>query len=210
MFTGRSVLLICVPLMTILWLSVANAAESDEKFSETGEAKPVSFGLEYYHPMKDDRNIRTWNLNACYPIGEIETLNLTFGGMLTATYATGDITQLEGELSDGTLREAGYENDAMGIGPGIFADFRLLGLGRFSFHLDACISVILYNKDFPAGGDRYNFMERGGPVMKYAIDGNQAAGVGYHWMHVSNGQGSGSRNPSYDARGASVYYSIVF
>lgn len=194
-------------IVILLLLSIAYAEGKEDYHSS---AIPLHLSTEYYDPIEDDRNIRTWNLNAYYPIGAIEAVNMSFDAVLTATYATGDITQLEGELSKGTLRDVNYKNSAIGIGPGVLADLRILEMGQLSFHIDAGISAILYNKNFPAGGDWYNFMERGGFVLKYALENNQAVGIGYYRMHVSNGQGTGPQNPSYDAEGIRLAYTFRF
>lgn len=194
-------------IVILLPLSIAYAEVKEDYHSAT---TPLHLGIEYYEPIEDDRNISTWNLNMYYPIGLIEDIDLSFDAVLTATYATGDITQLEGELSKGTLRDVNYKNSAIGIGPGILADLRLLEMGQLSFHLDAGISAILYNKNFPAGGDCYNFMERGGFLLKYDFENNQAVGIGYYRMHVSNGQGTGPQNPSYNAEGIRLTYTFRF
>ncbi|MCU7937059.1 MAG: acyloxyacyl hydrolase [Candidatus Thiodiazotropha sp. (ex Dulcina madagascariensis)] len=53
-------------------------------------------------------------------------------------------------------------------------------------------------------------MWRGGPVVRYAIRNDLEIALGYRWMHLSNGQGAGSQNPSYDAQGVNLQYSILF
>jgi hypothetical protein len=113
-------------------------------------------------------------------------------------------------LNEGTLKEVNYDNEAIGIGPGILADLRFWRYNKLSFHLDGSGSIIFYNRDFPAGGDHYNFMWRGGPVIRYVIWDDQDIGLGYHWMHVSNGQGLGPDNPSYDAQALSLQYTVTF
>ena len=194
-------------IVILLPLSIAYAESKEDYYSA---ATPLHLGIEYYEPIEDDRNIRTWNLNMYYPVGAIEDINLSFDAVLTATYATGDITQLEGELFEGTLRDVNYKNSAVGIGPGILADLRLLEMGQLSFHVDAGISAILYNKNFPAEGDCYNFMERVGFALKFPLENNQSVGIGCYGMHVSNGQGTGPRNPSYDAEGMRLTYEFRF
>lgn len=186
------------------------AAESDEAIDAKRWEVPVRIATEYLYPVADSRDITTVNLNAYIRLKTIETVNLSILAGLTATYATGDITQLEGDFNGGTLRESNYENEAVGLGPGILLDLRLWRVSNFSLHLDGGGSIILYNQDFPAGGDRYNFMWRGGPVLRYDIGNGHDIGLGYLWMHVSNGQGIGPNNPSYDAQGLSLQYSVVF
>jgi hypothetical protein len=171
---------------------------------------PVLFSVAYLWPVDEDRDIRTINLNGYYPVKEFSAVELSFYAGLTATYATGDITQLEGELPEGSLRDVNYSSDGVGIGPGILADLGFWRAEDFSFRLDAGVNFVLYNQDFPAGGDRYNFLWRAGPVVEYRFGKGQHIGFGWLWMHVSNGQGSGAQNPAYDAQGLSMQFSLAF
>ncbi|MCU7926115.1 MAG: acyloxyacyl hydrolase [Candidatus Thiodiazotropha sp. (ex Dulcina madagascariensis)] len=192
-------------LGTILPLSVLNATEEGE-----ADKSPIRLGIEYLYPEDKSRDIKTANLNAFSLVRAYETIGLSLYAGLTASHASGDITQLEGDLNEGTLREVTYQNKAFGIGPGILADLRLWQGNKVSLHLDGSGSILFYNKTFPAGGDRYNFMWRGGPVVRYAIRNDLEIALGYRWMHLSNGQGAGSQNPSYDAQGVNLQYSILF
>lgn len=168
--------------------------------------RQTRLSIEYYFPTEEDRDIRTVNVNAYFRIDQhkIKTLSLYAG--LTATCGYGDIIQLEGDLDQGTLREVNYENRAFGIGPGVMADLSLISMGNLSLYVDASGSLVFYNRDFPAGGKRYNFMWRGGPAVQLG----RHVGIAYRWMHVSNGQGLGPQNPSYDAQGVSLYYFLAF
>ena len=205
----KDVILLCAVAL-ILHPFFVLADESDEVNGTKRYEIPAHIAVEYLYPTEDSRNITTFNLNAYIRIKTIKTANLSILAGLTATYAAGDITQLEGDLNEGTLRECNYENEALGIGPSILLDLRLWRDSKISFHLDGSGSIIFYNQEFPAGGNRYNFMWRGGPVLRYDIGNGHDIGIGYLWMHVSNGQGIGPNNPSYDAQGVSLQYSIVF
>lgn len=196
-----------VTLLTLLPFSVLYAAEEDVKDRKI-DKKSVRLSIDYFYPTDEFRNIKTINLNAYNLIKEFEIVNLYAG--ITATHATGEITQFEGNLDEGTFREVDFDNEAIGIGTCILADLCLWRNNYFSFHLDGSGCLIFYNKDFPTGGDKYNFMLRTGPVIKYVIGNDQEIGIGYQWMHVSNGQGVGPQNPSYDAQGLNLQYSIAF
>jgi lipid A 3-O-deacylase len=190
---------------------IAIAAAADKSTGKNSvDADRYRIGIEYLYPTEESRDIQTINLNVYRRIGEFRPAKLAFYAGITATYASGDITQLEGELDQGTLREVNYKNEAAGIGPGLLADLCFLNLGSFSFHFAGSGSFLLYDKQFPAGGDRYNFMWRGGAFLHYAIGNNQELGLGYLWMHVSNGQGMGPHNPSYDAQGMNLTFSFTF
>lgn len=209
MLVKREVIFFCVVVFILHPLFVL-AAENDKANDVKRREVPARIAVEYLYPTADARDITTVNLNAYIRIKTIETVNLSILTGLTVTNATGDITQLEGDLNEGTLRESNYENEAVGLGPGILLDLLLWHGCKFSIHLDGSGGIIFYNQDFPAGGDRYNFMWRGGPVLRYDFGNGHDIGLGYLLMHVSNGQGVGPKNPSYDAQGVSLQYSIVF
>jgi len=174
------------------------------------ENSNLFYGTEYLFPVSDDRNIETYNIDVFYPVFEFRQINLSVfaGGILT--YATGDITQLEGELEERTLREVNYKNSAFGIGPGILIELKLSISKEFSVHFEGAGNIILYTEKFPAGGDQYNFMWRSGPLLQYEFTNSVTANLGYHRSHVSNGQGLVSENPSYNAEGVFVRFSGLF
>lgn len=198
-------------LLALIFISFSPliAAEKDVNERKTDKI-PISLSVDYFYPVEKSRNIDTINFNAYYPIKEFNKIGLILYGELTCTFASGDITQLEGEFSEGTLHEVNYDNEAFGIGPGLWTDFSVLNGDTISFHIGGGGNFIAYNKNFPAGGDRYNFMWRAGPMLKIHIGNKRNIGIGYLWMHVSNGQGAGPQNPSYEAQGISVYFSSAF
>lgn len=206
----RNGLLVGILVLTMVPNAVLNAAEVNLEAAETGKTIPVLLDIEYHSPKDDDRNIRTTNLNAYFLIKEVRAVNLAIYGGFTATYVKGDITQLEGALEAGTLREVNYEEEAFGMGPGILASLCLWQYGKLSIHFDGSGCLILYNEEFPTGGEPYNFMWRWGPVLRYKIKNDQTIGLGYQWMHVSNGKGIGPQNPSYDAQGPRLQFSFAF
>jgi lipid A 3-O-deacylase len=199
--------LVWVIPLTLLPFSILSAAEGDVR-DKKRDQKSIRISIEYLYPTKELRNIRTVNLNAYYLIKESEIINLYAG--ITATHAKGHITQFEGYLDEGTFREVDFNNEATGMGPGILADLCVWRNNHFSLHFDGSGSLIFYNRDFPAGGDIYNFMLRIGPVLKYVFGEDQNIGLGYQWMHVSNGQGVGPHNPSYDTHGLNLQYTFAF
>ena len=209
MFATRDIILFSVVALMLHPFTVPAAESNEVKDAKSGKVT-ARIAMEYLYPTEDSRNIETTNLNAYIRIKKPKNVNLSILAGLTATYATGDITQLEGEFSEGTLRETNYKNTAVGIGPGILLDLRLWQGNKFSLHLDGSGSLIFYSEDFPAGGDRYNFMWRGGPVIRYDIGNGHDIGLGYLWMHVSNGKGLSADNPSYDAKGLGLQYSIIY
>lgn len=204
----NSSLLVLMILLLFPFTSLL-ASQLDPTENESDKS-PAILSLEYYYSTENSRNIDTINFNAYFPVKEFKKLNLILYGGLTGTFATGNITQLEGDLNEGTLGEVNYETEAFGVGPGLWVNFCFLNMNAMSIHLEGSGNLIVYNKKFPAGGDWYNFMWRFGPVLKFPIGISGGIGIGYNWMHVSNGQGIGPSNPSYDAQGISLHFSKSF
>ena len=71
----------------------------------------------------------------------------------------------------------------------------------FSISPDFSGGLIFYSDKFPHGGDIYNFMWRMGGAVHYRFNKKYAINLNVKWMHVSNGQGLGPQNPSYEAWG---------
>ena len=167
-------------------------------------------GIQYLSPIEDDRDIKTTNVDVHFLLTRHEKTHLILYWGWLASYARGNITQLEGSLEAGNLREVRYENSALGIGPGVLVRFEFWRNRRILLSLDVSGNLLAYNKRFPAGGDYYNFMWRGGPAVSIAIAKTKRVGVGYQWAHISNGQSAGPRNPSYEASGFMVRFSGLF
>lgn len=210
MFFGERGLLFVVVFFVSSSLIVASTGNLHARDVDEGGNLKSIFSAEYFHPLSDDRDIRTINLNAYARIGEASSDMLSVYAGLTATYAFGDITQLEGDIEQGTLREVNYDTRAGGFGPGLLVDLSVWRSRRLSAHVSGSGSLIVYTRDFPVGGDRYNFMWRGGPAIRYRIGSGRHVGLGFQWMHVSNGQGVGSQNPSYEAQGLMLQYTTGF
>lgn len=193
-------------LVVVLITSFAtNLAAQDN----SQESKEIYYGIEYLGSVEADRNIDTYNVDMYYPIKAFNQLNLSVYAGATITSANGDITQLEGELDEGTFREVNYENSATGIGPGLLIDWKYPISQRLFLHVEGIGNLLFYNEKFPAGGNHFNFMWRAGPSVQYDF-GSTAVGLGYHWLHVSNGRGKGPKNPTYDAEGAFLRFSSSF
>jgi len=169
-----------------------------------------TISVEYLSPTGDDRDIKTYNLDLTTLMSKIDRLNLSIYAGIAATYATGNITQLKGDINQGTLRKVKLDNSAYGLGPGVLLSFRLIEMNRWSINLNGSGHFILYSERFPAGGDYYNFMWRGGPMIEYQVGREKTIGISYQRAHVSNGQGISQENPSYNASGFALRYTSLF
>jgi hypothetical protein len=79
-----------------------------------------------------------------------------------------------------------------------------------SLSLDGSAGVLLYDRDFPAGASRYEFMFRFGPTFSYRLNDTQDLSLTLRGMHVSNGQGFVNHNPEYNAAGLGVQFLTAF
>jgi len=196
-------------VIILLLFSFVTANESVASDMPSG-SNTKFISIEYLAPTKNDRDINTTNIDINFLFAKADKINLKIYFGLVATYATGSITQLEGSIEDGDLREVNFDNSAFGLGPGLLASFQLWSSHKFSVYLNGSGNFVVYNKKFPAGGDYYNFMWRAGPAFEYQLGNSNAIGVGYNWAHISNGQGVDQKNPSYDAKGIMLKFTGFF
>jgi hypothetical protein len=79
-------------------------------------------------------------------------------------------------------------------------------------HIRAGAGLIFFaNAPFLPGGDVYDFMLHHGAGVEVALGDRFALGIHVHFTHLSNGQGLGSFNPTFDGvgGGVDVRYAIV-
>ena len=162
--------------------------------------------VQHIRPTKQNRQLELTNVSWFFAKTTMmqDRLEIKLGG--TATRARGSITQLQGSLEDGTLRSSVLESSAWGLGPTASASFRLADLGAARVGLDASGSVMLYDRGFPSGGSWYNGMLQAGPSLNLSLSKGRSLTTGVRWTHISNGQGLGAHNPSFDGRGVFVQY----
>lgn len=165
-----------------------------------------AFELQHIRPTKASRQLELTNASWFFATTSVveDRLQIQLGA--TATRATGSITQLQGRLEDGTLRSEVLDSPAWGLGPTASANLRLLSFGATRIGFDASGSLMLYDRAFPAGGSRYNGMLQAGPSLSVDLDHRRSLTTGVRWTHISNGQGLGAHNPSFDGRGLFVQY----
>lgn len=162
--------------------------------------------LQHFRPVHADRSLAlsnaTWYLDRRTLFDE--RLQLSLGA--TVSRATGHIVQLSGDIQDGSLRQQTLPSDAWGIGPTVGASLVLAQARTLSLSLDVAGSLMLYDRDFPAGSSRYNGMLQAGPTLAWQGADARQWSLGARWLHLSNGQGSGAHNPGYDGHGLSLRY----
>ena len=200
-FTGiLAFLLICQALVYPVY---ANAELSEKKRPEVKE--PYELGVEYYWPTSQDRQIHTIVFNILKRSNYLDDLHITTYAGLTVNYAWGHILQ-----KDPFGQNIEYSNSAFGIGPLLHARWSPVTLDDLAFSIDASGGIMLHNREFPAGGDLYNFIWRIGPSISYQVSDKQTFIFGFRMMHVSNAQGLTRGNPAYDATGVSLTVSSYF
>jgi hypothetical protein len=165
----------------------------------------VEVGAEVYWPIHASRQIRTSAIDAYVEREVVELLHVTLGLGLTAMHPYGEITQLGDHFEP--LR---FTTSVIGAGPVVLVRCEPLAFGPVRLGVDGLGALLLYSEHFPPGGDIYNFAWRGGPSMRIFLSHRIALTASVRWMHVSNGQGLGPQNPSYEAVGASLALTAEF
>jgi hypothetical protein len=162
--------------------------------------------IHQIQPTKLERQIEMTNVSYFFGKKSLieERLDLRLG--VTATRARGSIVQLEGSFEAGTLRSQTLDSPAWGAGPTVGATLKVLEIGPTRLNLEASGSVMAFDRSFPAGGTWYNGMVQAGPSLSVDLDRKRNLTVGARWAHLSNGQGLGAHNPSFDGRGIFVQY----
>ncbi len=160
-------------------------------------------GIEYLAPTNSNRQIDTWSGNLFAGVQFFEKCPLRIYGGLTMTHANGE--QLDDQKT-GVV----YYNNVAGAGPVCHMRFEPFIYKGLSFSGDASGGIIFYTEDFPVGGDFYNFMWRRGFSLNYHFNNMFALNLNFKWMHVSNGQGLGPQNPSYEGKGFGLALSGYF
>jgi lipid A 3-O-deacylase PagL len=175
-----------------------------------GQGQETIVEVQELVPVESGRNIRTTNFDLLFRIRSFDTPDFKFHGGLTVSHARGSITRQTGSFQAGTLKDENYASAATGAGP-VLAIRAELARGRsFSASLTGSVGVLLYNRDFPAGASRYEFMIRYGPTVSYRLNERQDLSLTLRGMHVSNGQGFNFHNPQYNAIGFGVQFLGAF
>lgn len=175
-------------------------------FGGGGPQPMQAFEVQQIRPTQPDRALELTNASwyvARTPIVP-DRLEIQLG--VTASRARGTIVQRPGSLEDGTLRTVELASSAWGIGPTAAATLKLIDFGQTRLNLDVAGSAMLYDRPFPSGGSRYNGMIQAGPSVRTSLDHGRRLAAGVRWTHISNGQGLGAHNPSFDGRGIYLQY----
>jgi len=177
---------------------------------ETQAGQEMIVEIQELVPVESGRSIRTTNLDLLFRIRDFDTPDFKFHGGFTVSHARGTITRQTGSFQAGNLKEQTYPSTATGAGP-VLAIRAELARGRnLSASLTGSAGVLLYDRDFPWGASRYEFMIRYGPTVSYRLNDRQDLSVTLRGMHVSNGQGFNSHNPQYNAIGFGVQFLAAF
>lgn len=99
--------------------------------------------------------------------------------------------------------------DVGGAGFNIIGRWHFLRLGKLAFHVDAAAGLVEFDKDFPPGGTRFNFIERAGVGTTWQLGEDSFLIGGMHLFHISNADlWTADRNPAMD--GWELYIGLMF
>jgi hypothetical protein len=162
-------------------------------------------GAEFLIHTRYRDDIQTISLNAFFWKPHFKNISMIVNIGLTATYSWGYTTQVK--ISRDSFSVAtDYKTSGFGLGPVIQINPTIIKAKRFSLVAEASGGIMLYMNRFPYGGDIYNFMFRSGASIIYPINSVYFLKIGYRWMHVSNGKGTGIQNPFFEGHGLNISF----
>jgi hypothetical protein len=181
-------------------LTLAEGADASANSAVTPTRPPLRLDseVEYYLPTKAHRSIRSIFANAAAGVSLLHGI-FTFEGGITVAGAWGNIIQWDQHFNDVRL-----DTSVGGAGPMFLIRCDPFHVWRLSLSLDLLSAIVFYSNHFPPGGDIYNFTWRLGGALVFRVNERFSVTVGLRWMHVSNGQGLGAQNPSYEGLGFPV------
>ena len=200
-------------LLLLPALSGNASCEAQEKaniLQEMQAGREIMVELEELGPLERNRQIHTMNLHFLFPMKSFDIGMFKLYGGLTLSRARGNISFRTGSAEAGTLKDEAFGSAATGAGPVLAIRTEFARSGNVSASLDGSAGVLLYDRDFPAGASRYEFMFRYGPTLSYRLNERQELSVTLRGMHVSNGQGFHTHNPEYNAIGLGVQFRGAF
>jgi lipid A 3-O-deacylase len=186
------------------------AQERANVFPKVQAGREIVVELEELGPIERNRQIHTTNLHVLFRMKSFDIGDFKLYGGLTVSRARGTISYRTGSSEAGTLRDESFESTATGAGPVLAARVELARSGNVSASVQGSAGALLYDRDFPAGASRYEFMLRIGPTLSYRLNDRQDWSLTFMGMHVSNGQGFNTHNPEYNAKGFGVQFSGAF
>jgi hypothetical protein len=187
------------------------AQEKANVLPETQAGREIMVELQEIGPVESERQIRTTNLDFLSRMKRFDSPDFKFYGGLTLSRARGTITRRTGSFEAGTLKDETFDSAATGAGPVLAIRAEFPRSGNVSVSLDGSAGVLLYDRDFPAGASRYEFLFRFGPTFSYRLNDRRDLSLTLRGMHVSNGQGfNDHHNPEYNAIGVGVQFLGAF
>ena len=199
----------CIFLLVSFFLfwRIDNSCAQQNKILESKVKWKIELGPEFIWPSSNYQTIHTTSVNAFFWTNYFKKARLNLDLGITVTYAWG--TSLDWYSS--TNKNLIYlKTAAFGGGPTIKFSQNIFDMNRFFISGTASAGAIFYNKQFPPGGDFYNFMLRTGLDFGFKMDENITFKLCTKWMHVSNGKGSGPHNPYYEGYGLGVTITKYF
>lgn len=143
--------------------------------------------------------------------GGVSSDEVTGGsGNVGVGYYLLDRLGLYAEVSGYTLNEHHQgDTEAAGGGFNLLLRWHFLTVDKLTFYVDGAAGLVEFNRDFPSGGTRFNFVERAGVGATFQLLDKMHLMGGVRYMHLSNADIDGSdRNPAFNA--LEYYAGLVF
>lgn len=196
----------CSACFFLLNTSQLFSQENIEVLPKSINAK-IEIGPEFIWPSSNYQTIHTASINALFGTNYFKKAKLNIDVGVTATFAWGTSLDWYTSANNNLIY---IKTSAFGAGPVLKFSQNIFEINRFSISGTASAGAILYDKNFPPGGDFYNFMLRAGLDFGYNLNKNISLKLNTKWLHVSNGQGSGPHNPYYEGYGLGITVTKFF
>lgn len=164
-------------------------------------------GVEYFAPRTADRDLRMVALDIGFGRVLAPRVDGRVAVHLTSFVARGNIEQLES--ANGGLQRVRHASDGNGFGLSVRGSMTPVHVGRAHLGGEMHVGLVVPNDPFPFGGSHFNGLLRLGPVARIDVSARSQLVLASHWSHLSNGQGLGAHNPSYEAWTLSAGWSRV-
>lgn len=195
-------------LMYCLLFASFQAQASEPKTSEpkTEEQQPASSNYlieaAYASAIDEEHNFHMTSLSAGKEFYRYKDVQL-FGLMV--------FSSIDGEAFDDFYPEL----DAVKVsttGTGVSGLVRWVPFrtSQNQLFIDGGLGAVYFDDEFPPNGSHWNFLIRFGGGLAYRVGDSSSLGVGYRWVHISNGTGNGEQNPASDNNSIFITYSTEF
>jgi hypothetical protein len=155
--------------------------------------------IDYYAPQpgfnRQNRDIDVENFRVAHVWHFRRGLEFQFGGLVFRASGTRTTDSSPGSIE---------RSDALGGGLGPGGRWNFVQAKPLRLFIEAGPDFIFTNNGFPSGGTNYNFFLRAGGGAAFRVNESYWLETSFKWAQISNGQGSGPGNPTWQGLGVTL------